>query len=177
MSLSAVALRRPSAIFHEEQWFNWWVYAGLGLVSMLAGIVLFDRTIGWSTPWAFLQTRPFQAIALAGVVAPQALVVGALRMVTRVTPGELRVTFGFVPTYRRIVPTAAIARIEVVQYHPVRDYVGWGIRFGRRGQRIYNARGNRGVALHLRDGSHLLVGSQRPEELALALEASRPTHH
>ena len=94
-------------------------------------------------------------------------------MLTIVTPAELRVSFGFLSTYRRIMPVDAIASVEVVQYHPIRDYGGWGLRFGRDGERIYNARGDRGVRLRLRDGSRLLIGSQRPDDLALAIEAAR----
>ena len=66
-------------------------------------------------------------------------------------------------------------RLEVVSYRPLADYGGWGIRSGRDGERVLNARGNRGVRLDLADGSRLLIGSQRPEALALALErALRP---
>ncbi len=46
---------------------------------------------------------------------------------------------------------------------------------GRDGERALIARGNRGVRLELIDGSKLLIGSQRPEALAMALErALRP---
>jgi hypothetical protein len=58
----------------------------------------------------------------------------------------------------------------VVNYRPLADYWGWGIRKGRDGERVLNARGNRGVWIDLADGSRLLVGSQRPEDLASALE-------
>lgn len=42
---------------------------------------------------------------------------------------------------------------------------GWGIRLAP-GGRAGNARGDRGVLLTLGDGHALLIGSQRPEELA-----------
>jgi hypothetical protein len=35
----------------------------------------------------------------------------------------------------------------------------------------YNAKGDRGVELYLRDGHSLMLGSQRPKELAAALRA------
>jgi hypothetical protein len=102
-------------------------------------------------------------------------VIGVLRMTTEVTPTDLRVWFGWVPTYRRFVAIGTIQRIEVVSYRPLIDYGGWGIRSGRDGERVLNARGNRGVRLELTDGSRLLIGSQRPEVLALAIErALRP---
>ena len=173
MSLAAATLQPPSAIYREEQLFGWWVYAGLGLVSALAWVVLFDRTIGWAVPWIAWHGRAFKAVVAAGVVLPPSVVIGALRMITLVTPGDLRISFGFLPTVRRIVPLDAIASIEVVHYHPIRDHAGWGFRFGRDGERVYNARGNKGVRVRLRDGSKLLVGSQHPDQLALAIEAAR----
>ncbi len=65
---------------------------------------------------------------------------------------------------------ASIVRIEVVSYRPLMDYGGWGIRVGRDGERVLNARGNRGVRIELTDGTRLLIGSQRPEALAVAIE-------
>jgi hypothetical protein len=68
------------------------------------------------------------------------------------------------------VPVGTIVRLEVVSYRPLADYWGWGIRSGRDGERVLNARGNRGVRIDLSDGTRLLVGSQRPEALAVVLE-------
>ena len=98
------------------------------------------------------------------------LVVFLLYMTTEVTPTDLRVWFGWSPTYRRIVATANIRRIEVVTYRPIADFGFWGICTGRDGERALIARGNRGVRIELNDGSRLLIGSQRPEALALSLE-------
>ena len=174
MSLLATTVQPPAAIYREEQWFGWWLYAALGLISALAWVVLFDRTIGPPNLWVGLHGRAFKILIAAGVVLPPSVVVGALRMVTLVTPSELRVSFGFFATYHRRIAADAIARVEVVHhYHPIRDHGGWGLRIGRDGERIYNARGHRGVRIHLRDGSRLLIGSQRPEELAVAIEAAR----
>src|SRR5262249_58159993 len=77
---------------------------------------------------------------------------------------------GWARPSRRSVALGAIQRIEVVSYRPLRDYGGWGIRTGRDGERVLNARGNRGVLLDLGDGTPLLIGSQRPEALAIAIQ-------
>ena len=173
MSLAVAAVPPPSAIYREEQWFSWWMYAVLGLISALAWLILFDRTVGGPFPWFPWRGPALKTLVAAGVVLPPSVVVAALRMVTLVTPGDLRISFGFLATYRRVIAHDAISAVEVVQYHPVRDYGGWGLRFGRDGERVYNARGDRGVRMHLRDGSRLLIGSQHPEQLALAIEAAR----
>ncbi len=169
MSLSVVALQPPSAIYREEQRFGWWVYATLALIMAVAWAALLGRDHGMARAIAGPHARLFAAGVSSGLAVPVLLVVGVLRMTTVVTPGEVQVWFGWVPTYRRAVAAGSIARVEVVQYRPIRDHRGWGIRATRDGERVLNARGDRGVRLHLVDGSKVLIGSQRPEELALAV--------
>ncbi len=43
------------------------------------------------------------------------------------------------------------------------------MKYGRAGK-AYNVSGNRGVQLKLSSGKGLLIGSQRPEELAQAIQ-------
>ena len=56
-----------------------------------------------------------------------------------------------------------------MQYHPILDYGGWGIRWALKGK-AYNISGNNGVRLDFYDGKHLLIGSQRSEEFAASIE-------
>jgi hypothetical protein len=171
----SVALQPPAAVYREEQLFAWWVYAPLVLMVLGAGLVPALRPD--SGPAAHARSWSLEVpLALAvGLVLPTVLIVGVLRMTTEVRPGELRVWFGWIPTYRRAVVLDAVKRLEVVRYRPIADYGFWGIRHGRDGERVLSARGDRGVRLHFADGSRLLIGSQRPEALALALEeAMRP---
>ena len=79
---------------------------------------------------------------------------------------SVSVRYGFL--YETRIPLSQIALAEAVEYAPLREYGGWGIRGSRR-RRALNARGNRGVLLTRIDGSTLLVGSQRPRELLEAL--------
>jgi hypothetical protein len=109
---------------------------------------------------------PWVVALLLGVVA----LLGALltmRLTTTVTSDALSVRYGFL--YKTRVPLSEIALAEAVEYAPVREYGGWGIRGSRR-RRALNARGNRGVLVTRSDGTTLLVGSQKPRELLEALE-------
>jgi len=67
-----------------------------------------------------------------------------------------------------------IESLEARTYRPIREYGGWGIRFGA-GGKAYNVSGNRGLQLTFRGGrtKHVLIGSQRAEELAMAVESAR----
>ena len=109
-------------------------------------------------------------VTIVGVGLPCLLHVGALRMTTVVTSGYLFVWFGWVPSYRVCLDVADIRAVELVRFQTSRDHVFWGVRRGRDGERILSARGDRGVRLTLSDGSWLVIGSQRPEELAGVLE-------
>ncbi|MEJ5166588.1 MAG: DUF6141 family protein [Thermoanaerobaculia bacterium] len=60
-------------------------------------------------------------------------------------------------------PFENIERAELIKYSPLKDYGGWGIRYGK-GGKAYNARGNMAVMLYLKNGKKLLIGTQRGEE-------------
>ena len=57
---------------------------------------------------------------------------------------------------------------EVRTYSALREYGGWGIRWGLNGK-AYNVGGNRGVQLELSNGELILIGSRKPDEFAEAL--------
>jgi hypothetical protein len=62
-----------------------------------------------------------------------------------------------------------LAKIEVRQYKPLSEYGGWGIRIGRNGK-AWNISGNQGIQLEFKDRKRLLIGTQNPEEVKVALE-------
>jgi hypothetical protein len=174
VSLSVAAIQPPAAIYREEQRFGWWLYALLIVMIGMAWAIFEGR--GMVRPGLFGQrAQQLFLVVSAGMALPVVFMLGVLRMTTVVTPSDVRVWFGFFPTYRRAISMVTISRVEVVQYRPLADCGGWGIRVGRDGERVLTARGNRGVRFHLIDGTRILIGSQRPEELALAVEgALRP---
>ena len=61
-----------------------------------------------------------------------------------------------------------IEKAEALTYRPIMEYGGWGIRFGKNGK-AYNVSGNKGVLLTLSKGKTILIGSQKHEELSLAI--------
>jgi len=65
----------------------------------------------------------------------------------------------------RIFYFSAIDNAEPVTYSPLKDYGGWGIRYGAKGK-AYNVSGNQGVVITLETGQSILIGSQRHEELS-----------
>jgi hypothetical protein len=109
------------------------------------------------SPWVWGIVLVVRAI-LAGVLT--------MRLSTTVTKEDVRVRYGLLYSLR--VPVSDIARAEALLYRPIRDYGGWGLR-GSRKHRALNARGDRGVLITRRDGSTVMIGSQKPRQLLDAL--------
>jgi len=58
----------------------------------------------------------------------------------------------------------SIDKTEANTYSPLKDYGGWGIRYGRNGK-AYNVSGNTGVLITFKDGKNILIGSKTHEVL------------
>ncbi len=164
---SVVTLQPAAVVYREEQYFDWRIYSFIGLAEMLTGLGLARGRL-----WTF----EFGMGLALGLVFVMVVILFLLHMTTEVTATGVRVWFGWIPTYRRFVPIDTVRSVEVVTYRPIADYGFWGIRSGRDGERALIARGNRGVRLELTDGSKLLIGSQKPELLAAAIDGSLRTN-
>ena len=57
-----------------------------------------------------------------------------------------------------------IEEYEVIKYNPIRDYGGWGVRFGK-GGKAFNVSGDKGLQLYLKTGKNILIGTQKDKEL------------
>ncbi len=146
------------------------------LPAFLFGIGLFGygmvKQLVFGQPWG---NRPMSDTALA-VIGPLVILfeVGFLylfrlmKLVTEVRDDGLDIHF--YPLSRKKIAFNEIKSCEVRTYRPIMEYGGWGIRYGISGK-AYNVSGNQGVQLVLRNNKRLLIGSQRPEELASAIEA------
>jgi hypothetical protein len=111
-------------------------------------------------------------LGIAGVVAGGAgLLLGEflVPMKTTLVKNELQIRFGKRTRFR--IPLKNVTSAYARDYHPIREYGGWGIRMGGEG-RAFNMRGNRGVQLVLRSGQRVLIGSETPEVLAEAIRAA-----
>ena len=62
--------------------------------------------------------------------------------------------------------------VEEVKYRPIRDYGGWGIRYGifdKLHAKAYTVSGNMGVMLSMNGGSKFLIGSQCSSDLHFSI--------
>ena len=90
----------------------------------------------------------------------------SLRLITEIRKDGVYIRF--YPFRSKIIPYKAITTCEARTYKPLAEYGGWGIKYGRSGW-AYNIYGDRGVQLVLDDQKRILIGSQRADELAIAI--------
>ena len=159
-----------NALFREVQHFRqvwlWILLIGLSLVSFYG----FIQQLILGEPFG---SNPAPDAALVVIM----IVVGlgfpaffyVLNLTTEVRSDGLYVRFFPLHKSFRRIAFEGLRGYELRAYSPIREYGGWGIRFGSRGM-AYNVAGDRGVQLEFLNGRRLLIGSQRPEELIEALD-------
>lgn len=113
----------------------------------------------------FLHHSPFPAMATMIATAAAGFAFSSLTV--EVDSRELR--WWFAPKLWR----GRIKRSDIVSAMPVTNswWRGWGIRWVRGGW-LYNVSGFEAVEIRLKNGRRVLIGTDRPAELALALVAA-----
>lgn len=162
-------------LFREEQRFSQLWFWVLIIVTLVPATLIIG--VGWVQQ--VVMGRPFgdRPAPDAGLTLIAILIVlmtvgifwtmRSARLVTEVRSDGLQVQF--FPFQRRPKSIANIRTFAVRDYSPIAEYGGWGLRWGGPKNWAYNVSGTRGVQLELDGGGRILIGSQRPEELAAAL--------
>jgi hypothetical protein len=152
-------------LFEEHQRFRQpWLWAMLlGACVVAGGDVVGAVRGGRGSPWTALI-----------LLLPASLVwlLYALEMGVRVDAEAVSVRF--CPLWGTRIPLDDVISCEPRTYRPILEYGGWGVRYSPFGRGwAYTVSGNRGVQLVLASGRRALVGSQRPQALADAINSAR----
>lgn len=76
--------------------------------------------------------------------------------------------FPFMPSFTTL-PWDQITSVKVRKYGPLREFGGWGIRLSLKGT-VHTVRGHYGLEIHRKGKNRfILLGTQRPEEIAEAV--------
>lgn len=147
-------------MFQEHQRFNqWWVWGIIiGVTSIPLIGIYYQTTTGNS-----FGNNPLSNKGLAIAFIPMLGLLIFMRMLqlkTKITPKSIH--FHFFPLVRKKIDWEEVAKAAVVDYGFVG---GWGIRLFTSYGTVYNIRGRFGLALELKSGKKLLIGTQKPEAL------------
>lgn len=155
-------------LFQEVQYFRqpllWVIVGGVSLLLLGSGIALLVASR--MTSPALL--RGVGAILLLlGIAIPTILYSTNLTTEVR-SEGIFTKFFPLQMSYQQL-PLQGLRSHTVRDYRPLGEFGGWGIRYGRSGKAL-TVSGDRGVQLVYGDGTAVLIGSQRAEDLDRAIE-------
>lgn len=155
---------KPQVLFHESQSLRPW-HTRLVLAMPPAALVFIAvRQLGFHQPWTHPPMTNGDVIFLTVLLVAVYLRLITVRLVTVVRTSDLSLGLRGLWRMRRI-PLSEIGAVAPVRFDAAKDFGGYGVRSGARGTG-YIASGDRGVEFELTDRQKILVGSQRPEELA-----------
>jgi len=90
------------------------------------------------------------------------------KLITQIRADGIYVRFPPFQSSFTICAWDSIDHIFLRSYNAITEYGGFGIRFGPMG-RAYNVSGDKGVQIIFKDQSKLLIGTNRPEDIANVL--------
>jgi hypothetical protein len=164
-------------LFIENQRFRQiWVRVFIIIPLAIALYALFYNTIpgNHSANYQIPESTVILFIILFGIALPVLFYIAELRV--RITSDGIYVKFFPFQLSWLFFPLSDIRNFEKIQYRPLRDYGGWGIRYGLHGK-AYNVYGNMGIRFTFSNGKKLLIGSQKPDEFESVLQKIMKNKH
>ncbi|WP_406662370.1 DUF6141 family protein [Methanolobus sp. ZRKC3] len=161
-----------TVFFREEQKFNqWWMQ----FLVLLTVVFMWYAALSQFVYGKPVGNDPASDVSMLimwivfGIIFP--VFMYSLRLSVEVRNDGLYIQFYPFHFSPKKTPFENIRNYGVSNYRPLRDYGGWGIRYGPKGK-AYTTSGTRGVLLDFTDGKRLMLGSQRADELVSAIRAA-----
>lgn len=145
-------------IFEENQRFNqWWLWLGM---LALVGIFIYQRY-----PFEINQEFLIPFIVLALVIA----FLFSIKLSTKIDEHGIHVKM--FPFHLKTVTYTwgELYSVDVVEYSPISEYGGWGLRISRKGK-AFSVKGNKGIKLQTADGKNRMIGTQKFDEAKIVIE-------
>lgn len=138
--------------------FAYLMYMQLVLGKPVGDKPMSDETLVW--------LGPLMLIIIVGI--PILLYVS--KLVVQIDAEAIRVHF--TPFLRKDILLNDVVTWQARKYKPLLEYGGWGVRWGPSGK-AYNVSGTWGVQLQFSNGKRLLIGSQKSQDFARAIEQAK----
>lgn len=91
-----------------------------------------------------------------------------LKLSTRID--EKGITFRYFPfSPWKTISKSQVISAEVITFNPLSDYGGWGVK-GNKTTKVYTVFGNSGLLIDSGEKKKILIGTQKPKELAGFIE-------
>lgn len=152
-------------LFKETQKFDqWWlklILVSVSIATLLPLYMMYRED-------TFVNESSWVVFLLTGITFAAIILVLVLRLVTKINAQGIQYRFFPFPEYQ--IPWRDIEKCYVREYSPLKEFGGWGIRFGLNG-RAFNVKGNIGIQVVLKSGKKILFGTQNETEAERVIEA------
>jgi len=155
--------------FEEKQKFTqWWLWILLLGITLIPVYGIYQQII-LGEPFG---DKPLPDFGLIAFLLFMLAFVGFFwKMELRTNIDKEVISVKFFPFTNKEIKWEEISHAKVVNYGFVG---GWGVRVGTKYGTVYNTNGKIGLALELKNGKKLCIGTQREEELnKIIIEASQ----
>ncbi|RYZ54406.1 MAG: hypothetical protein EOP49_05260, partial [Sphingobacteriales bacterium] len=149
-------LRMFMGIKEIQRFRQWWLWLILGAIPAILAIEFYVSGQG-------RQEQLSGLIAAAAVPALLMLLFAFMKLEIKADQAGIQYRFSPLLPKWVFISWNAIEEVQVRRYKPIGEYGGWGLRSTRKYGRALNTSGNMGIQLMLKDGSKLLLGTQKPE--------------
>ena len=95
-----------------------------------------------------------------------------MKLKLRVSSEGLHYQFFPIHIKERLIPFEDIKSYKARTYSPIKEFGGWGIRFGFE-SKAYNVSGDKGLQIELTNGRKVLFGSQEHQALTKAMKKAQ----
>jgi hypothetical protein len=146
--------------FTEIQYFRqWWLWIFLIGLAVFTLYVFYKQLI-LGVPFGDKPMSDLGLMVYTVFVACFIAMFYFMRLKTEINKEEIKIHFA--PFTKKTIPWDDVQQSELITYGFVG---GWGIRLGTKYGTVYNIKGNKGLALELKSGKKLMIGTQREDEL------------
>lgn len=161
---------RNEVLFTERQKFRqWWLWAIFLGINSLFLFGVFRQVIG-GQPFGDKPTSNTGLLVTAGLTVLLTFLFWNVRLDTIIKEDGIYVRFFPFHLQWRHYGWATLNKAYIRKYSPLIDYGGWGLRLGLLAKGwAFNVSGNQGLQLEFKNGRKLLIGTNKPGELAEVL--------
>jgi hypothetical protein len=154
-------MKKELVLFEESQRLNqWWIWTiilgvlGIGIYAKIKTVQLNESLFNVSD---FILIIPIFLLPALFYF---------LKLKTRIEENGIFVRFFPFHWKEIFIAWDQLEACSVRTYSPLGEFGGWGIKYGLGGAgKAYNVSGNQGLQLYFKDGSRLLIGTKKPQEI------------
>lgn len=152
--------------FTETQRFRqWWVWILLLTLNGFCIYGIFQQVIG-GVPFGSKPMSDVGMMIMTISILLFSCLFLSLKLETKIKSDGIYVRFFPFHFKFKYYSYSSISKLYLRQYKPIREFGGWGIRYGFSGKgKAFNVSGNEGLQIEFLDSKKILIGTKKSTEI------------